>query len=134
MSENLPRYLDTVQAAWVGLSPKTLQRMRVTGDGPPYVKWGRRVIYDRTDLDDWMAWLKRRFTGESVDDRKPDAETKSSRATESAEEAESTRRRGRAKGRTGPANSATTPGSPDTSSASAAAATACPSPTHREGA
>ena len=41
MSENLPRYLNTVQAAaWIGLSPKTLQRMRVTGEGPPYVKWG----------------------------------------------------------------------------------------------
>ena len=87
MSENLPRYLDTVRAAaWVGLSPKTLQRMRVTGDGPPYVKRGRRVIYDRTDLDDWMARLKRRFTGESVDDREPDSETKSSGATESDEE------------------------------------------------
>ena len=83
MSENLPRYLDTEEAAaWVGLSPKTLQRMRVTGDGPPYVKWGRRVIYDRTDLDDWMGRRKRRFTGESVDDGEPGEET------ESAEEAE----------------------------------------------
>ena len=73
MSENLPRYLNTVQAAaWIGLSPKTLQRMRVTGEGPPYVKWGRRVIYDRIDLDDWMARRKRRFTGESVDDREPE--------------------------------------------------------------
>ena len=33
----------TPAAAWLGLTPKTLQRMRVTGDGPLYAKWGRLV-------------------------------------------------------------------------------------------
>ena len=52
MTDPAPRYLDTSQAArYLGISPKTLMRMRVTGDGPRYAKAGRRVIYDRLDLD-----------------------------------------------------------------------------------
>ncbi len=62
------RYLDTKQAAaYVGLSVKTLEKLRVTGRGPRYAKAGRRVIYDRRDLDRWVAERKRGFTGESVD-------------------------------------------------------------------
>ena len=41
-------------------------RMRVTGDGPRYAKAGRRVIYDRVDLDGWVEERKRRFTAESA--------------------------------------------------------------------
>ena len=73
MNDPLPRYLGPEEAgAYLGLSPKTLQRMRVTGEGPPYVKARRRVIYDRLDLDDWTAKRKRRFTGEENDDPQPD--------------------------------------------------------------
>lgn len=61
------RYLNTNQAAeYLGMSPTTLNRMRVTGDGPPYSKVGRRVIYDIRELDDWVTQRKRRFTGETV--------------------------------------------------------------------
>lgn len=64
-----PRYLDTKQAAdYLGLSVSTLEKLRVTGRGPRYAKAGRRVIYDRRDLDRWMAARKRGFTGESVDE------------------------------------------------------------------
>ena len=73
MSDPLPRYLGPeAAAAYVGLSPKTLQRMRVTGEGPRYVKARRRVIYDRLDLDDWVAERKRRFTGEEIEEPDPD--------------------------------------------------------------
>ena len=73
MSDPLPRYLGPEDAAeYLGLSPKTLQRMRVTGEGPAYVKVRRRVIYDRLDLDDWAAKRKRRFTGESIEEPEPD--------------------------------------------------------------
>ena len=59
------RYLDTKAAAdYLGLSPSTLNRKRVTGDGPRYSKLGRRVIYDVRDLDSWIEGRKRRFTGE----------------------------------------------------------------------
>ena len=61
------RYVDTKAAAdYVGLSPSTLNRMRVTGDGPRYSKVGRRVVYDLRDLDSWIEARKRRFTGESA--------------------------------------------------------------------
>ena len=74
MSDPLPRYLGPEEAAeYLALSPKTLQRMRVTGEGPPYVKVRRRVIYDRLDLDDWTAKRKRRFTGEAIEEE-PDEE------------------------------------------------------------
>ena len=64
--ETTGRYLDTKAAAdYLGLSPSTLNRMRVTGDGPRYSKLGRRVIYDVHDLDAWIEERKRRFTGES---------------------------------------------------------------------
>ena len=63
-----PRYLDTGQAGeYLGISPSTLNRMRVTGEGPRYSKAGRRVIYDIEDLDAWVEERKRRFTGETVD-------------------------------------------------------------------
>lgn len=89
MSDSLPRYLDTVQAAdWLGLSPKTLQRMRLTGEGPLYAKWRRRVIYDRADLDDWLARRKRRFTGESVDEQEPAEEAESAEAAKGTGEPE----------------------------------------------
>lgn len=66
MTETRPRYLDTKEAAaYLGLSPKTLVKMRVTGGGPRYAKVGRRVIYDVADLDSWIEKRKRRFTGES---------------------------------------------------------------------
>ena len=73
MSDPIPRYLGPEEAAvYLGLSAKTLQRMRVTGEGPPYVKARRRVIYDRLDLDEWAAKRKRRFTGEETEE--PDEE------------------------------------------------------------
>ena len=60
-----PRYLDTRHAAdYLGISPSTLNRMRVTGEGPRYAKAGRRVIYDPEDLNAWVEERKRRFTGE----------------------------------------------------------------------
>ena len=40
--------------------------MRVSGEGPRYVKAGRRVIYDVRDLDAWMEERKRSFTGEAA--------------------------------------------------------------------
>ncbi len=42
-------------AAYLRLSPRTLERHRVAGTGSVYVKLGRRVLYRRSDLDDWAA-------------------------------------------------------------------------------
>lgn len=42
-------------ADYLGLSVPTLDRKRVNGDGPPYVKIGSRVRYRRADLDAWLT-------------------------------------------------------------------------------
>jgi excisionase family DNA binding protein len=51
-------------AAYCGLSPRTLERARVTGEGPPYAKLGRRVLYRRPDLDEWISSRIRQNTSE----------------------------------------------------------------------
>ena len=42
-------------AALLRLSERTLERWRVTGDGPPFAKLGRRVGYRPADLETWIA-------------------------------------------------------------------------------
>ena len=52
-------------AHYVGLSASTLAKMRLRGDGPMYAKAGPRiVIYDRGDLDAWLASRRRRSTSD----------------------------------------------------------------------
>jgi excisionase family DNA binding protein len=49
-------FLDTVRAAeYVGLSRRTLEKMRTTGRGPRYRKHGRYVRYHIDDLDSWSV-------------------------------------------------------------------------------
>ena len=51
-------------AALVGLSPRTLERYRVTGEGPRFLKLGRRVVYPRLELDSWLSTKVRRSTSD----------------------------------------------------------------------
>ena len=47
---------DTEFAArYLGLSASTLNKARVYGNGPKYVKLGKSVRYRLADLDDWIA-------------------------------------------------------------------------------
>jgi len=47
-------FLNTAQAAfYVGLSRRTLEKMRTAGDGPRFRKHGRYVRYHIDDLDQW---------------------------------------------------------------------------------
>jgi hypothetical protein len=46
---------DTVAAArYVGLSKSTMEKARLYGGGPPYLKLGRLVRYRVVDLDEWL--------------------------------------------------------------------------------
>ncbi|MGH6661159.1 MAG: helix-turn-helix transcriptional regulator [Rhodospirillales bacterium] len=47
-------------AAYLRLSPRTLERHRVAGTGPAFVKAGRRILYRRDEIDAWAA--QRTFT------------------------------------------------------------------------
>ena len=50
-------------AAYVQLSPGTLAKMRVRGDGPTYSKAGARVVlYAQDELDNWLKERRRRST------------------------------------------------------------------------
>jgi len=51
-------------AAYNGLAQQTLAKMRWSGDSPPYFKVGRQVVYDRNDLDSWLALRRRRSTSD----------------------------------------------------------------------
>jgi predicted DNA-binding transcriptional regulator AlpA len=42
-------------AAHLRLSERTLERHRVCGTGPRFVKLGRRIVYRRRDVEDWAA-------------------------------------------------------------------------------
>ena len=48
------RYLTTDEAAaFLRLSPRTLEKQRVIGGGPRFHKFGRRVMYALSDLEAW---------------------------------------------------------------------------------
>lgn len=52
--------LTTLEAArYVRLGKPTLERFRISGEGPRYAKLGGAVRYRRADLD---AWLESRLT------------------------------------------------------------------------
>ena len=52
----MPSLLTQREAAAVlCLSERTLERLRVAGTGPRYVKLGRRVAYREADLEAWIA-------------------------------------------------------------------------------
>jgi hypothetical protein len=58
--------LTTQEAAKrCGLSASFLHKSRVRGDGPPFLKVGRRAVrYDAAKLDVWLAAHERRSTSE----------------------------------------------------------------------
>jgi len=68
MDEHDSGFFDTRRAAaWLGLSPRTLDGYRVSGDGPAFHRFGNRVRYRRADLDAWAA--RRRATTTAEADR-----------------------------------------------------------------
>jgi len=52
-TSNLHYLNNTQAAAYLNLSPRTLEKQRVIGGGPRFRKFGRRVVYAPADLDAW---------------------------------------------------------------------------------
>lgn len=51
-----PAALNTQGAAnYLGLAESTLEKARVSGTGPKYLKLGRAVRYRIADLNEWLA-------------------------------------------------------------------------------
>jgi predicted DNA-binding transcriptional regulator AlpA len=53
-------------AAYTGTSASTLEKLRLTGGGPKYLKLGKTVVYDPADLDDWLASHRRTSTSKAA--------------------------------------------------------------------
>ena len=65
MNENTKNYMSTQQAAeWLGLSPRTLDRYRVTGEGPVFHRFGSRARYLLADLEAWASARRRTSTSD----------------------------------------------------------------------
>ena len=47
------------------LSGRTLERHRLAGTGPKFVRLGRRVLYRRDDLEQWLIECTYRSTSEA---------------------------------------------------------------------
>lgn len=54
-------------AAYLGLAASTIAKMRMSGDGPTFIKAGPKVVlYDQKDLDAWLENRKRISTMEDA--------------------------------------------------------------------
>ena len=53
-------------ASYTNLSKSSLDKLRVYGGGPLYIKVGARVVYDRIDLDTWLIGKKVANTSQAV--------------------------------------------------------------------
>jgi predicted DNA-binding transcriptional regulator AlpA len=60
MIERTTKLRPPAAAEYLQVAVSTLAKMRGRGDGPAYIKIGTRVIlYDRGDLDTWLASLRK---------------------------------------------------------------------------
>ena len=49
-------FLTTIDLAkLLHVSPKTLERKRMEGNGPAFMKSGRRVLYSTSEIEKWLA-------------------------------------------------------------------------------
>ncbi|MEJ5218853.1 helix-turn-helix domain-containing protein [Cognatishimia sp. D5M38] len=66
-------YLKTAQAAsFTGLSRSTLEKMRVNGIGPTYLKLSARcVLYSISDLTNWLNSHRQNSTSDNTSGRVP---------------------------------------------------------------
>jgi hypothetical protein len=63
---NPAEYIDEAELKRFRISPRTAQRWRASGDGPAFVRLGRRVIYRVSDIE---AWLEARTYRSLADER-----------------------------------------------------------------
>lgn len=51
-------------AAYTSLAKSTLEKLRMSGEGCPFIRIGRAVLYDPDDLDIWMKAHRRKSTSD----------------------------------------------------------------------
>ena len=57
---------EHLAAAFLGVSVRSLQRWRIIGSGPPFHRFGARVLYATTDLLEWASSRRVRSTSEEL--------------------------------------------------------------------
>jgi hypothetical protein len=60
---------NSTLAAELYISVNTLNRWRLEGVGPRYIKAGRRVLYDPNDVTAWLASNRRQSTSQIMGGR-----------------------------------------------------------------
>jgi hypothetical protein len=59
------QFHDTESAAKLTkLSPRTLEKWRILGEGPAFRKFGRKVVYSERDLEAWAEGQRRNSTSQ----------------------------------------------------------------------
>jgi hypothetical protein len=58
----MPRHNTREAADYLGISASQLNKLRVFGGGPKYLKLQRRVVYDTRDLDAYLDLHRRTST------------------------------------------------------------------------
>lgn len=62
---SVPTFIDTNQfASLTGRSKRTVEHARLAGNGPPYYKLGRRVVYRLDEVLTWVHAQQRRSTSD----------------------------------------------------------------------
>lgn len=51
-------------AAFLHSSPRTLEKFRLIGQGPSFIKVGRKVLYEIEELKSWAKAQRRRSTSD----------------------------------------------------------------------
>src|SRR5262249_53708275 len=65
MHTSLKRYLRTAEAAaYIGSTKSTMEKRRLAGDGPPFIRIGRTICYDVMDLDRYCEANRYRSTSD----------------------------------------------------------------------
>lgn len=59
------RYRVDEAASYMGVSESYLNTLRSSGGGPLFLKIGRSVRYEKSDLDAWLSERKRRSTADT---------------------------------------------------------------------
>jgi hypothetical protein len=64
--QNAQRLSNSEAAEYLGLKTATLNKWRVFGDGPPFIKVGRLIQYRKIDLDAYLNGRLMRSTSEAL--------------------------------------------------------------------
>lgn len=58
----MPRLNVKEAAQYIPCSPSTLNKYRVTGGGPPFIKLLGKILYETDDIDVWLKASKQTST------------------------------------------------------------------------